>query len=142
MENAISLIKRFEGLSLSAYRCPAGVWTIGWGHTKNVRPLMSVSHAEADELLRNDVSEIFTKLTQLSAEANVTLSSNQLSALTSFIFNVGFSAFRRSTLWKLIRENPDNPDIARQFAKWKYAAGKVMSGLVRRRREEATLYFK
>lgn len=142
MENAISLIKRFEGLSLSAYRCPAGVWTIGWGHTKNVRPLMSVSHAEADELLRNDVSEIFTKLTELSAEANVTLSPNQLAALTSFIFNVGFSAFRRSTLWKLIRENPDNPDIARQFAKWKYAAGKVMPGLVRRRREEATLYFK
>lgn len=142
MENAISLIKRFEGLSLSAYRCPAGVWTIGWGHTENVRPLMSVSHAEADELLRNDVSEIFTKLTQLSAEANVTLSSNQLAALTSFIFNVGFSAFRRSTLWKLIRKNPNDPDIARQFAQWKYAAGKVMPGLVRRRREEATLYFK
>lgn len=142
MKNAIDLIKRYEGLHLSAYLCPAGVWTIGWGHTKGVFPEMTVSTDEAEDLLCKDVAIIFGKLNLICTDTGVSLSPNQLSALASFIFNVGFNAFAISTLWKLIRSNPNHPDIAYQFTRWIYAAGKVMPGLIKRRQEEAALYFK
>ncbi len=141
MENAILLIKKYEGLSLSAYQCPAGVWTIGWGHTRGVRPGQVITGAMANELLQKDVESIFAKLDAMCADAAVILSPNQRSALASFIFNVGIGAFRRSTLWKLVRRNPADPNISPEFARWKYASGKVLPGLIRRRKEEAILYF-
>lgn len=142
MKNAIDLIKRYEGVSLSAYQCPAGVWTIGWGHTRGVRPGQVISGDTANNLLQKDVKSIFEKLDAMCADAGITLSGNQRSALVSFIFNVGIGAFRRSTLWRLIRLNPYDPAISPEFARWKYADGKAMPGLIRRRREEAALYFK
>lgn len=141
MKNAIELIKRYEGLSLSAYKCPAGVWTIGWGYTKGVRHGMVITGARAEELLREEVAAILARLDSVCAGASVCLTANQRSALASFIFNVGFGAFSRSTLWRLIRQNPADPNISHEFARWKYAGGKALPGLIRRRREEAALYF-
>lgn len=142
MKNAIELIKRYEGLSLTAYQCPAGIWTIGWGHTRTVRQGDVITSEEAENLLRNDVAEISKQLDKWCGQYDVKLSGNQRSALISFIFNVGFGAFKHSTLWKLVRVNPCDAAISQQFARWKYADGKLMSGLMRRRRDEAMLYFK
>lgn len=135
------MIKKFESLRTEAYRCPAGVWTIGWGHTEGVRPGQTITEAEAEALLRADVEAIEARLDALTREAGVTLTDNRRTALVSFIFNVGFSAFSRSTLWRKIKADPDDPAIAAEFARWKYAGGKIMPGLVRRRSQEAALYF-
>lgn len=137
---AIDLIKQHEGLRLQAYRCPAGRWTIGWGHTRGVTPGMRITEAEAEELLGEDVADIGRRLDGLMKEHGVTLGANQRAALVSFAFNVGFEALKGSTLWRRICENPCHPDIPREFRRWKYTGGKVMPGLVSRREQEAALY--
>lgn len=137
----MDLIKKYESLRTEAYRCPAGVWTIGWGHTEGVREGQTVTAAEAEALLRADVGAISAQLDALARDSGVVLTDCRRRALVSFIFNVGFNAFSSSRLWRIIRADPDDPAIAGEFARWKYAAGKVMAGLVRRRAEEAALYF-
>lgn len=128
------LIKQFEGFRSKAYRCPAGVWTIGYGHTAGVTPGMTVSVEEAERLLREDLSPVLDSLPS-------GLNRNRTAALASLVFNIGIGAFRRSTLRCLVVENPDNPQIATEFTRWVYVHGKVIPGLVCRRRAEAELYF-
>lgn len=128
------LIKRFEGLRLEAYRCPAGVWTIGYGHTGGVCQGMKITEAEAEWLLEEDLKPVLAALPE-------GLNVNRRAALASFVFNVGVGAFNRSTLRRMIVENSDNPCIADEFARWRYGGGKVLPGLVARRRAEAELYF-
>lgn len=142
MEKAIELIKRHEGLRLQAYRCPAGVWTIGRGHTAGVSPGDRITAAEADTLLAADVAALYGHLAEMEREAGLTLGANRRAALVSFAYNAGIASLRRSTLWRKVARNPDDPSIAREFARWKYAGGKVMAGLVKRRAEEAALYFR
>lgn len=142
MEKAIELIKRHEGLRLEAYRCPAGVWTIGYGHTRNVRAGQTITADQAENLLRSDVIVLRRQLSDLMrAVGNLTLSENREAALLSFAFNVGMRALKSSTLWLKIVVDQDDPAIASEFARWKYARRKVMPGLVKRRAEEAALYF-
>ncbi|MCM1311124.1 MAG: lysozyme [Bacteroides sp.] len=142
METTLNLIMKHEGLRLKAYRCPAGVWTIGYGHTGNdVYPGQSITVEEARELLRRDVIALRSQLDDLCQLTGVELSGNRIAALLSFAYNVGFRALRRSTLWLKVVINQDEPSIADEFARWKYAGGKMMSGLVKRRAEEAALYF-
>ena len=128
------LIKRFEGLRLEAYRCPAGVWTIGYGHTAGVSEGMKVTETEAERLLEEDLKPV---LAVLPSGLNV----NRRAALASFVFNVGIGAFNRSTLRRMVVDNADNPRIADELARWCYGGGKVLPGLVARRRAEAELYF-
>lgn len=128
------LIKQFEGLRLEAYRCPAGVWTIGYGHTAGVEPGMKITEAEADRLLHDDIKPVLEALPS-------GLNANRRAALASFVFNVGIGAFRRSTLRRMIVDDADNPLIADEFARWCYGEGKILPGLVARRRAEAQLYF-
>lgn len=141
--NAIELIKEFEDLRLEAYLCPAGVWTIGWGHTKGVKKGMKITEEQAEELLEEDMQEAIRVVERL----NVDLSDNQYNALVSFVFNIGGSAFAKSTIRRKILANPENPKIAEEMKKWKYATNsktkkkEVLSGLVRRREKEAELYF-
>lgn len=141
MNSALSLIKRHEGLRLQAYRCPAGVWTIGWGHTGNVTQGQIISREEAEALLLADVARIHTRLKDLCEANGVALTPNQCEALTSFTFNVGFEAFRRSTLWQRILDKAPRAAIEAEFARWRFAAGKEMPGLILRRAQEATLFF-
>lgn len=142
-EKAIKLIKEFEQLYLEAYLCPAGVWTIGWGHTKGVKPGMKITEEQAEELLEEDMQEAIRVVERL----NVDLSDNQYNALVSFVFNIGGSAFATSTIRRKILANPENPKIAEEIKKWKYATNpktkkkEVLPGLVRRRKREAELYF-
>src|SRR5690554_1016441 len=133
----IELIKEHEGFSSRAYLCPAGKWTIGYGHTGGVKSGDVISKWQAEELLRKDV---------LTAERAVNrqrlpLNQNQFDALVSFTFNVGVGNFQKSTLLRKARVNVNDPSIAVEFKKWVYGGGKVLPGLVKRRQAEAGLYF-
>ena len=133
------LIRQFEGLRLTAYRCPSGIWTIGYGHTSGVKPGDTITPSQADEYLLQDIQPIEAYLNNLRPSPNLT--QNQFDALTSLIFNIGIPAFSHSTLLKLIKANPDDSAITDQFLRWIYSDGKPLPGLQRRRTEEAKLYF-
>lgn len=133
----IELIKRHESLRLKAYRCPAGVWTIGYGHTRGVRQGDTCTAIEAENFLKEDL---------LAAETVVSrecpgIRQNQFDALVSFVFNCGEGNFMKSTLLKCVKANPDNLNIRYEFSRWTKSKGVQLSGLIRRRREEADLYF-
>ena len=134
---AYSLIQQSEGLRLSSYRCPAGVWTIGYGHTAGVTEGMTITVEEANEFLRQDI--VFAE--DVINAQGLTLRQCQFDALVSLVFNIGGSAFRRSTLLKKIRVNPDDNSIMDEFLRWVYSRGKVLPGLQRRRLAEMKLYF-
>ncbi len=134
---AYTLIQQFEGLKLRAYKCPGGVWTVGYGHTSGVREGMTVTPSEADELLAEDVEQCEKQINSL----NLSLNQNQFDALISFLFNVGFGNFSKSTLLMKVKINPYDNSIADEFARWVYSKGKKLSGLQRRRTSEIKLYF-
>lgn len=135
--DAYELIKQFEGLRLKAYLCPAGIWTIGYGHTSGVSPNSFITIQEADEYLHRDVATIEMQLNKL----NLILRQYQWDAIVSFVFNVGIGNFKSSTLLAKIRTNPDDNSIMDEFLRWVYANGKVMKGLQKRRLAEMKLYF-
>lgn len=135
--DAYELIKQFEGLRLEAYLCPAGIWTIGYGHTSGVSPNSFITIQEADEYLHRDVAAIEMQLNKL----NLSLRQCQWDAIVSFGFNVGIGNFKASTLLAKIRINPDDNSIIDEFLRWVYANGKVMRGLQKRRLTEMKLYF-
>ena len=134
---AYELIKQFEGLRLKAYLCPAGIWTIGYGHTSGVSPNSFITIQEADEYLHRDVATIEMQLNKL----NLILRQCQWDAIISFVFNVGIGNFESSTLLAKIRINPEDNSIIDEFLRWVYANGKVMKGLQKRRLAEMKLYF-
>lgn len=135
--DAYELIKQFEGLRLKAYLCPAGIWTIGYGHISGVSPNSFITIQEADEYLHRDVATIEMQLNKL----NLILRQCQWDAFVSFVFNVGIGNFKSSTLLAKIRTNPDDNSIMDEFLRWVYANGKVMKGLQKRRLAEMKLYF-
>ena len=143
----IDLIKKHEGFRAKAYKCPADKWTIGYGHTGGVNSGDVISEKQAEEFLRADLAIAERALNRTRLQLN----QNQFDALVSFIFNVGVgrpkshpngpSGFLGSTLLIKARHDVNDPSIADEFRKWVYAGDKVLNGLVRRRREEADLYF-
>jgi lysozyme len=136
-DNGIELIKRFEGLRLKAYLCPAGKPTIGYGHTEGVKPGQTITEEEAEQLLREDLIVVENEINK----HNLDINQNQFDALASFVYNVGVGNFRTSTLLKKIKADPNDKTIANEFKRWVYSNGKKLPGLVKRREEEAKLYF-
>lgn len=134
----IQLIKKYEGLKLIAYRCPAGVWTIGYGHTRTATAGLRITEQQAHELL---VSDLAIAETVVSGKLK-NINQNAFDALVSFVFNLGERSFLQSTLLKKIAEGETEADIRAEFAKWVNAAGRMLPGLVARRKEEAELFFK
>jgi len=133
-------IKEFEGLRLQAYRCAAGVLTIGYGHTgRDVKDGMEITSERADELFEQDVAE-FEHILDASLDG-LYLSQHRYDALLSFSYNVGIGALRKSTLYRKVCSNPSDPSIRGEFMRWTRAGGKVQQGLVRRREWEARRYF-
>lgn len=133
---AVPLIAKFEGLRLRAYQDSVGVWTIGYGHTKGVKPgdVWTQEHAEA--MLTAEVREF---MRGVEAKLRVPVTDEQLAALTSFAYNVGLGAYGKSTLLKKL--NLANYDAAtREFQKWNKAGGRVLAGLTSRRRAESELF--
>ena len=133
-EKAYSLIRQFEGLRLTAYRCPAGVWTVGYGHTSGVVPGMVITKEKAEDFLKRDIAMIENIV---NAEC-MNLRQCQFDALVSFVFNVGGGNFRKSTLLKKIKANPDDNSIMDESLRWVYAKGVVLSGLQKRRLADIT----
>lgn len=135
----IEFIKKFEGLRLQAYLCPAGVWTIGYGSTqissRSVTPKDVISNEMAEILLKNDLMR-FEKI--VNERINVTLNQNQFDALVSHSFNTGGS----DTLFELINESASNV-LIRNWIETRYttANGIPLKGLIDRRRKEAEVYF-
>lgn len=136
--NGIELIKRHEGLRLSAYYDVAGAPTIGYGHTKGVKIGQNITKEQAETFLREDLSTAEKEVNM----HKLPLNQNQFDALVSFVYNLGSGNFRSSTLLRLIKENVNDPDIEKQFKRWIYASGKPYKGLINRRNDEAKLYFK
>lgn len=132
-----ALIKRFEGLRLEAYLCPAGIPTVGYGHTGDVKLGMKITEHQADVILDLDLERFEECVERLAPKTN----DNQFSALVSFAFNLGEAALTKSTLLKHVRARR-YADAAAQFMQWKYAAGKVLPGLVKRRAAERELFLK
>jgi lysozyme len=136
----LELIKQHEGLRLSAYKCPAGVWTIGYGHTVTAKRGQTITQEQADELLRAD---LINSEESVKALVKVPLQQCQFDALVSFVFNLGRGAFAKSGLLKLI--NAKNiVNAAQEFPKWNKArVGGVLQalpGLTKRRHEEQCLF--
>ena len=153
MNKGIPIIKKFEGLRLTSYLCPAGVWTIGYGSTlyengSKVQEGEKITIDRADGLLINTV-HLFEKSVKVLVKSSI--NENQLGALTSFAFNIGIgkpatklspaSGFTGSTLLKKVNANPADPTIRDEFMKWNKSGGKVLNGLTKRREAEANLYF-
>lgn len=134
----INLIKSFEGLRAKAYRCPANVLTIGYGHTAGVREGQTITAEEAEAMLRRDIARFESCVENA---VSVALNLNQFSALVSFAFNVGCGALKNSTLLKKLNSG-DYIGAASQFNRWINAGGKPLNGLVRRRKAEQTLFLK
>lgn len=132
-----ALIKRFEGLRLDAYLCPAGVWTIGYGHTGDVRSGDRITEHQADAILDVDLDRFERAVGELTD--GLELNENQFSALVSFAFNLGEAALTRSTLLRHLRAG-DLERAADEFRKWVYAGGQVLPGLVKRRAAERELF--
>lgn len=132
----IQLLKNFEGCELKAYKDIVGVWTIGYGHTATAKPGMVISQAEAERLLKIDLADFEQNVTNL---VKVPLNQNQFDALVVFSYNVGKAALKTSTLLKKLNAG-DYLGAADQFLVWNKAGGKVVSGLVRRRDAERTLF--
>jgi len=132
----LALIREFEGCKLEAYKCPAGIWTIGVWHTKGVKEGDRITESEALDLLRDDIRWVEQAIDEY---VNVQLSQNEYDALASFIFNCGEFAFASSTLLKLLNAGK-KAEAAQQFMRWTKANGKVLPGLVRRREAERILF--
>lgn len=131
------LIQRFEGFRSEAYLCPAGVWTIGYGHTAGVKPGDTCTPDEADEFLKQDLR---TAENTVNAQ-NLDLNQCQFDALVSFVYNVGSGNFTSSTLLKKLKKDTSaTRDLEAEWKKWKYANKVELKGLVRRRAAEWSLY--
>lgn len=136
----IEKIKEFEGFRSTAYICPAGVLTIGYGHTEGVRRGQRITEAQADELLRRDLRRYESFVDGLK----VTCRQCKFDALVDFAFNLGCEALAQSTLLKKMRLCARDEEIREEFMRWVYATqnGKKrkMPGLVKRRAWEADRY--
>lgn len=131
-----NLIKEAEGLRLDAYRCPAGIPTIGWGHTKGVKLGQHITVQQAEDMLVEDIAPIERLLNGLK----INFRQEQFDALVSWIFNFGEGKFKGSTMYKRIIANAKDEEITDQLVKWINAAGRPLLGLMRRRVAEANLF--
>ncbi len=143
-----SIVKEFEGLYLVAYRCPAGILTIGYGHTKGVAAGAGITAEQAEAFLRWDLAEVARDLSAI-LPANLMLAQHQFDALCSLCFNLAGGAralrYRAPKLWRCLCDDvPPGEDEAAQFLDMDHAlvSGHMeeMPGLKRRRRAEADLF--
>lgn len=149
-QKGLALIKKFEGLRLTAYTDAVGVPTIGYGHTKTVRKTdvltkKTITEQEADALLKRDVKEFEGGVNRLTIELGIPITQCQFDALVSFAFNVGLGNLKKSTLLKklYVMSQKDQTSIyavADEFLRWNRAGGRVLNGLTRRRGEERLLF--
>ena len=132
----LALIKKFEGCELKAYQCSAGVWTIGYGHTKDVVEGMEITQEQAEQML---VDELHEYESYINKYVTVALSQNQFAALVSWVYPLGPANLSASTMLKVLNSG-EYEDVPAQMKRWNKAGGKVLEGLIRRREAEACLF--
>lgn len=138
LEQAIELIKRFEGCRLDAYKCPAGVWTIGWGETLGVKEGDVWTQEQADAVLRRRVGQFM--LAALKRCPQLADSPSRLAACTSLAYNIGVGAFAASSVRRRTARR-EHAAAADSFLMWNKAGGRVLRGLTLRRHAERRTYF-
>ena len=131
-----SLIKKFEGCELEAYQDSVGVWTIGYGHTKDVKQGDKINQDEAEHLLEEEMPEYEGYINDM---VEVSLEQCQFDALVSWVYNLGPANLSSSTLLKVLNEG-EYDEVPFQIKRWNKAGGKVLEGLTRRREAEALLF--
>ncbi|CAO3439729.1 lysozyme [Azospirillum argentinense] len=140
--DALALVRHFEGLYLSTYLCPAGVPTIGYGHTAGVRMGQTIDGLQAEVFLRADMADAAAAVDRL---VKVPLTDRQRGALASFVFNLGAGTLRDSTLLRLLNQR-DYEGAAGQFGRWVFATvdgvKTRLPGLVKRRAAESLMFEK
>ena len=142
-EEGLELIKEFEGCKLEAYKCPAGVWTIGVGSTlyEDGSKVQKGDYLESEDEAMDLLALTLGKYEQSVAKAvHVPLTQNEFDALVSFTYNVGGANLASSTLLKLLNSGESKSIVAQEFHKWNKAGGKELAGLTRRRQAEARLF--
>tara|TARA_Y100001938_G_C8049148_1_gene410659 strand:+ start:80 stop:526 length:447 start_codon:yes stop_codon:yes gene_type:complete len=135
-KEGLSLIKKFEGCELEAYLCPAGVWTIGYGHTKDVKEGDKINRDEADYLLQEEMIEYESYINDF---VEVPLEQNQFDALCSWVYNLGPTNLKNSTMLKVLNEEKYS-DVPQEIKRWNKAGGEVLDGLIKRREAEAKMF--
>ena len=137
-QDCVDLVKFFEGFEGKAYLCPANVWTIGYGRTKNVQEGDRITKVQAERDLLEELEEFAE---QVLNSVKVELTQNELDALTSWTYNLGVGNLNSSTLLKKLNTG-DKDSVPSEMLRWNKAAGKVLAGLTRRREAEAKLWAK
>ena len=135
-EEGIELLKKFEGCKLEAYQDSVGVWTIGYGHTKGVYKGMTISQDDAEEMLEEEMKEYEGYIEEY---VEVPLSQNEFDALVCWVYNLGPTNLRNSTLLMVLNQSKFD-EVPEQIKRWNKAGGEVLKGLVRRREAEALLF--
>jgi len=141
--NGIKLLASLEGLKLDTYKCPAGIWTIGFGNTfyedgDKVK--------EGDKITKEEAYHLFymiaTKFEKaINDNLKVVINQNQFNALFCLCYNIGKTGFINSTLLRFVNANPNDGNIAKEFLKWNKISGVISKGLTNRRMIESALYF-
>ena len=137
-QECIDLVKFFEGFEPRAYLCPANVWTIGYGRTKNVKEGDELTELQAERDLLEELDEFAE---QVLNTVKISLDQNELDALTSWTYNLGVGNLQSSTLLKKLNSGDKN-SVPSEMVRWNKAAGKGLAGLTRRREAEAKLWAK
>ena len=135
-QEGISLIKKFEGCELEAYKCAAGVWTIGYGHTKDVKEGNSITKEEAESMLVHELQEYCS---DVDIAVKVDLKQNEFDSLVSWTYNLGPTNLNSSTMLRVLNEGKYD-EVPAQMKRWNKASGQVKEGLVRRREAEALMF--
>ena len=135
-QEGLSLIKKFEGCELEAYKCAAGVWTIGYGSTKGVKEGDTITQDGADKLLAEEMQEYEGYINDM---VSVPLKQNEFDALVSWVFNLGPSNLKASTMLKVLNEGKYH-EVPKQILRWNKVNGVPNEGLIKRRKSESLLF--
>ena len=135
-QEGIDLIKEFEGCRLEAYKCPAGVWTIGYGTTKGVKQGMKITQAKAEKLLMEEIGAVEASLNKV----RVNFIQREFDALCSWVYNLGSGNFNRSTMRQYIVGDRKDEEITDQLVRWVNSGNTSLTGLKRRRIAEANMF--
>jgi lysozyme len=138
----LSLIKKFEGCELKAYKCPSNVWTIGFGSTfyedgTKVRYGDGISQERANELFLQIVKKFVDGVDRMVTSK---VTQNQFDAMVSLAYNIGLGGFKRSSVLRKVNLDPTIKSIGDSFRLWNKGNGVVLTGLVRRREAEVILF--
>jgi lysozyme len=132
----LAITKAHESCRLKSYPDTGGVWTIGWGHTRGVKPGQTCTQAQADAWLVEDMGAAERDIANM---VTVPLNQNQYDALADFVFNIGGPQFAESTLLRKLNEG-DYIGAAEQFKRWIHDNGKIVNGLIARRADDKALF--